>query len=129
MGLGVNPAIGLANARAAAIEARLLIAQDIDPIENRPLGQVADRQALETPSFEEAVQLVYERIAPSFRNSKHRAQWISTLRNGAFPFIGTQRVDLLTTADFGHLLERIWLDKPETASRVKQRCDRIMTGA
>lgn len=127
MGLGVYPTIGLAKARAAAIEARLLITQRVDPIENRQQRHVAERRASETPTFEEAAQRVFDSIGPSFRNSKHRAQWISTLRNYAIPFIGTQRVDRLTTADFGHLLERIWLEKPETASRVKQRCDRVMT--
>lgn len=127
MGLGVFPTIGLAKVRATAIEARQLIAQGIDPIEHRQRGQIAERRAFETPTFEDAAQRVYESIAPSFRNRKHRAQWINTLRNYAIPFVGTQRVDLLTTADFGKLLERIWLEKPETASRVKQRCDRVMT--
>lgn len=33
----------------------------------------------------------------------------------------------MTTADFARVLKPIWLTKPETASRVRQRCDRVMT--
>jgi len=127
MGLGAYPVMGLAGARKMAIEAQQLIAQRIDPIEDRAVAQVAARRESETPTFSEAAERVFESVAPGFRNKKHRAQWIGTLRTYANPFIGNRRVDLLTTADFGQLLERIWLDKPETANRVKQRCDRVMT--
>ena len=45
----------------------------------------------------------------------------------AFLGIGEKRVDKLTTADFADILKLIWLSKLETASRVKQRCERVMT--
>ncbi|WP_085847799.1 phage integrase central domain-containing protein [Pacificibacter marinus] len=32
-----------------------------------------------------------------------------------------------STADFARLLKPLWLTKPETASRVRQRCERVMT--
>jgi integrase len=127
MGLGTYPAISLAAARIAAIEAQNLIAQRVDPIEQRRLEQRTDYQSSTTPTFEEAAVRVFESIAPGFRNPKHRAQWINTLRTYAIPFFGDKPVDVLTTSDFALCLDAIWLEKPETASRVRQRCDRVMT--
>lgn len=127
IGLGTYPAISLAAARIAAIEAQNLIAQRVDPIEKRRLEQRTDYQSSTTPTFEEAAVRVFESIAPGFRNPKHRVQWINTLRTYAIPFFGDKPVDLLTTSDFAHCLDAIWLEKPETASRVRQRCDRVMT--
>ena len=127
MGLGSYPTTGLAQARRAAIDAQQLIAKRIDPIEKRTFELAAERREMRTPTFSEAAKRVFDHIAPGFRNEKHRTQWINTLRTYAFPLIGNRRVDQLTTADIGQLLECIWLEKPETARRVKQRCERVMT--
>ncbi|GAA0780429.1 hypothetical protein GCM10009077_25480 [Roseibium denhamense] len=43
-----------------------------------------------------------------------------------FPSIGSIQVSNLSPADFAGALKPIWLEKPETASRVKQRCDAVM---
>jgi integrase len=127
MGLGTYPEMGLAQARRDAMEARALLAQKIDPIEHRnaAVPELADTDT--TPTFAQAVQQVFASISPGFRNAKHRAQWINTLETYAVPHIGSKRVDQLTTADIARVLHPIWLSKPETAGRVKQRCDRVMT--
>lgn len=78
------------------------------------------------PTFETAAREVYVDIAPGFKNIKHRKQWISTLETYAFPFIGDIKVDDLRASDFATALKPIWLEKPETASRVRQRMDRVM---
>jgi len=124
MGLGTFPETGLAEARCKAIDARNLIAQGIDPIEDRRHSQDAERQLC--PTFADAVHRVFETLAPSFRNRKHRQQWINTMETYVLPVIGTRGVDSLTVADFANVLEPIWLTKEETASRVKQRCGRVM---
>lgn len=79
-----------------------------------------------TPSFKEASWAVFETLAPGYRNSKHRDQWISSLESYVFPKIGTRQVEGLTVGDFAQVLNPIWLEKEETASRVKQRCERVM---
>lgn len=43
-----------------------------------------------------------------------------------FPGLGKRPVNELGPADFAGCLEPIWLIKPETASRVRQRCDAVM---
>jgi integrase len=43
-----------------------------------------------------------------------------------FPRIGSRKVESLKAKDFADALRHIWLKKPETASRVKQRCNTVM---
>lgn len=124
MGLGTYPEIGLAEARRRAMEARELIAQGVDPIDQRKELAASSQQVI--PTFQAAAEKVFETLAPSFRNQKHRDQWINTLRTYVFPKIGNRSVDNLTVANFAEALQPIWLTKEETASRVKQRCDRVM---
>ncbi|MFC3642049.1 phage integrase central domain-containing protein [Aquibium oceanicum] len=39
---------------------------------------------------------------------------------------GSRPVSELRAADFAEALRPIWLSKPETASRVRRRCDTVM---
>ena len=126
MGLGTYPEIGLAEARRLAADARDLIRSGTDPIIARTVSEARDAVA-EAPTFANAARQVHEALAPGFRNRKHADQWIGTLAVRVFPFLGDRRVDLLTTADFAKALGPIWLEMPETASRVRQRCERVMT--
>lgn len=81
------------------------------------------------PTFVDAARQHHADKAEGFRNKKHRDQWISTLERFIFPKIGKRRVNELGPADFAACLKPIWLMKPETASRVKQRCDAVMNWA
>ena len=66
---------------------------------------------------------------PSWRNAKHAAQFISTLETYTFPRIGGVRVSEITTGDVLAVLMPIWLEKPETARRVRQRIGTVMKWA
>jgi integrase len=55
------------------------------------------------------------------RNEKHKAQSINTFQNFAFPIIGNRRVDEIRSGDILRVLQPIWLEKPVTARRVRQR--------
>lgn len=57
-----------------------------------------------------------------FRNEKHRRQWRSTLHNYAAPALGPMHLDTIETADVLRVLQPIWSEKTETASRL---CGRI----
>lgn len=118
MGLGTYPDVPVADALARGREAREVLAAGLDPIHEREM-----RQAV--PTFRQAAQARWEQIAPSFRNDKHRKQWITSLDH-VMPAIGTMKVDVLTPQHFARALEPIWLVIPETASRVKQRCSDVM---
>ncbi|URD60466.1 tyrosine-type recombinase/integrase [Sphingomonas sp. KRR8] len=75
----------------------------------------------ETPIFEVVAKQYLKEVSASWRKGKHGAQWINTLRDYAFPLIGNLAVDQIDAAAIHKLLLRIWLEKPETARRVRQR--------
>ncbi len=126
MGMGAYPDVGLADARMKGTLARQLIANGKDPIDERG-AQKAERKALaEVLTFEQAARRVHEDSKDGWKNSKHQDQWINTLRDYAFPKVGAKKVAALNPADFADLLRPIWLAKPETATRLKQRCHKVM---
>ena len=126
MGFGGYPDVTLQEVRERAAEARKLVRGGIDPIDHRNAQTKAVRADAEMLTFEEAAQRSYEDRKAGWKNAKHTAQWIQTLTRYAFPKIGTRKVDSLRVRDFADVLRPIWLEKPETASRIKQRCDAVL---
>ena len=118
LGLGSIRLVSLAAARELAIENRSIARSGDDPLRLR-------RAAMSIPTFEEAARKVYEIHRPSWRNAKHAKQFISTLETYAFPKLGPVKVDAITTADTLAVLQPIWLVKPETARRLKQRMGKV----
>lgn len=114
IGLGGAQVVSLAEARETALALRKVARRGGDPVAER-------RRAKGVPTFAEAAEQVHESHGGGWRNAKHAAQWINTLRTYAFPIIGDQRVDAVTTADLLRVLQPIWLTKGETARRVRQR--------
>lgn len=126
MGLGVYPNISIAQVRTTALNFRSLIADGIDPIEQRKRDAMLQSHMDKIPTFAQASEKVFADISPAFKNKKHAQQWIVTLRTYAFPIIGNLAVDQLKITHFADVLRPIWLSKAETASRLKQRCERVM---
>lgn len=62
----------------------------------------------------------------AWKNLKHAQQWLNTLRQYAFPALGTMSVADIATHDVLRVLSPIWLTKPETARRVRQRIGTVM---
>lgn len=113
IGLGSVSTVGLAEARQKAAELRKVAREGGDPL--------AHRERSQSPTFEQAALKCYEERAEAWRNKKHRDQWLSSLKAYAFPLIGSVRVDHIGTAEVLNVLQPIWLEKPETARRVRQR--------
>lgn len=127
MGLGAYPEVTIAEARERANEARRQIARGVDPIEEQERKQaLGASRAPQALSFQAAALRLHEELKPSWANGKHADQWINTLNAYAMPLIGERPVDSLKPADFADVLRPIWLPKPETARRVKQRCHAVM---
>lgn len=118
-GLGSFKDIGLSEARELAREYRKKLRQGVDPIADR-------RKVSVVPSFAEAAATVHEEHKRGWRNGKHGEQWLTTLKNYAFPKIGQLPVDQVTTGQVRDLLGEIWLTKPETARRVRQRVGTVL---
>ncbi|WP_313199635.1 phage integrase central domain-containing protein [Rhizobium sp.] len=126
MGLGTYPVVSIRDARTRAFEARLKLEDGIDPLEEKRSDAEEARKKASIPTFEEAARTVHADISAGFRNPKHKNQWINTLQASIFPALGRRPVNELGPADFAGCLKPIWLEKPETASRIKQRCDAVM---
>ena len=122
LGLGSPPIVPLAEAREAATENKRLSRAGGDPLR-------AKREAQAIPTFEEAARKVHEMHRPTWRNPKHAAYVLTTLETYAFPRMGARKVGDVTTADVLAVLQPIWLEKAETARRVRQRIGTVMKWA
>jgi Arm DNA-binding domain len=121
MGLGSAASVPLIDAREKAATARRKIAQGIDPIDKRKRDGC-------TPTFGEIADDVRETLSAGFRNAKHKAQWKATLETYAAP-LRTKSVDTIATDDVLAVLQPIWMTKPETASRVRGRIEKVLDAA
>ncbi len=117
MGLGPYPEVTLARAREKTLEARRHLVDGTDPLAVRPAKAVKFREA--------ALELIESKRA-GWRNAKHAAQWSSTLETYAFPFLGDLDVNTIDTDHVLGALKPIWTEKPETASRVRQRIEAVI---
>lgn len=119
-GLGSATVLKLAEAREAAEALRRQAKSGLDPI--------AERAKLKrvTPSFKATAIECHRELKEGWRNSKHAAQWLTTLETYAFPHLGEKSVDTIDSPMVRDLLAPIWLTIPETARRVHQRIGTVL---
>jgi integrase len=127
IGLGPAHTISLAKARELARECRELRLQNIDPLLERQRRQQAlIIEQAKAVTFKDVAEAYLDLHLDSFRNPKHRQQWRNTLATYVYPKIGNMTVADIGPADVLRCVEPIWNSKRETASRVRQRVERIM---
>lgn len=123
IGLGSLKGVSLADAREAASIIRRKIAQGIDPVAERK----QERQVI--PTFQHAADLVHKEHQQGWKNGKHQKQWLATLQTYAYPSLGNRLVSKIEGPAIRDVLAPIWLSKPETARRVKQRIGAVLDWA
>jgi integrase len=121
MGLGAVRDVSLAKAREKATAARALLADGKNPLEVR-------RAERAVPTFGEAADDLIASMRPSWKNEKHAAQWTMALTRYAAP-IREKRVNRVQTEDVLQILRPLWQTRPETASRVRGRIERVLDSA
>ena len=125
MGLGSFPDISLSQARKKRDQQRELILQNIDPIlENKKIK--VDLIKKEAMTFKIAATSYIETFKDQWTNPKHAQQWTNTLVKYVFPHIGRYPVSQITNHDVLNLLKPFWSSKNETATRVRQRIEKIL---
>lgn len=129
MGLGAYPKLSLADARDKVKILIADVAKDIDPIEERQAKRRNAVKAAQAITFKEAVEQFLMIKSAEFENSKHSAQWRSTLEEYAVKHIGTLKVAEITVHDVEKCLKPIWTAKTETASRVRGRIEAVLSWA
>jgi integrase len=119
IGFGSARDVTLARARELASQARAKLAEGINP---------KDAKRPEGATFGECGDRVIASMRPSWRNGKHAAQWEMTLRDYAAP-LRRLPVDKITTDNVLSVLKPLWNEKPETASRLRGRIERVLDAA
>jgi integrase len=122
MGLGGLTSVPLVKARELGAAARAVLQAGGDPIEAKRI------EAPRVPTFGEAADAFIEAMSPQFRNAKHIDQWKMTLTEYAAP-LRAKAVDAIATEDVLKVLQPLWLTKPETASRLRGRIERVLDAA
>jgi len=130
LGFGSARDVSLAQARSLAKEAREAVSNGIDPrsIRRAPVVEAPQGEEVALPTFGQVADELIASMSPAWKNEKHRAQWAMTMTVYAAP-IRNKPVEQITTDDVLRLLRPIWLAKPETASRVRGRIERILDAA
>jgi integrase len=130
MGLGSFNAFTLAEARVRAKAQRKLLTDGIDPLATKRSDLLAKRMAeANIITFDQAAHAFITANSPAWRNVKHADQWRNTIATYASPVIGALPVSKIDTAHVLRILTPIWLEKTETAVRLRGRIEKILDWA
>ncbi|WP_089173415.1 site-specific integrase [Bosea sp. AS-1] len=122
MGLGSARDVTLARARDLAAECRGHLAEGRDPIEARKRQRERDKPV---PTFGEAADALLAEIEKDWTNEKHRYQWKRALEVEA-KSLRDMPVNEIEVEHVLKVLRPIWREKPETASRARNRIERVL---
>jgi len=127
MGLGAIYDVSLADARAKARKCRDLLGEGKNPLLERNRDRMEARLAeARSVTFEDCAEAFLASHEAGWRNDKHRGQWRNTLETYAYPVIGKLPVAEIDVALVRRILDPIWYTKTETATRVRQRVEKVL---
>jgi len=132
LGLGSLTIVDLPAARERARAAKLLLLDDIDPIEAKRAARVARKlAAAKSLTFKEVAEQYFEFHQSKWNNAKHRAQFFSTLKQYAYSYLGNVPVAEIDTPLVLKVLEQQIDGKPfwqarATANRVRGRIEAVL---
>lgn len=129
MGLGPCLDVSLTEARELASIARKKIRAGVDPIDERKAEKEAKKVfKLKSMTFGECSAAYIEAKRSDWSNPKHAMQWTNTLTTYCAK-INTLPVAAIDTGLVMSCLEPIWKTKPETASRLRGRMEKVLDWA
>jgi integrase len=127
--LGAYPDLEIKDAVAAHVKKLALLADGIDPqAGKRKRAPSAPKGS--APTFGEAGQALLERraIEKGWRSPKHRQQWRATLARLPEWFRALQTT-AITVEDVHNVVAPVWIEKPETGSRLRSRIELVIDSA
>jgi integrase len=124
MGLGSYPLVSLSEARDKATAMRRLLAAGVDPITAREV-QEPTRNAITFGDAAEQYIVGHERGW----SQAHARQWRNSIKRYVTPAIGNRGVADVDTHDVLTIVEPLWLEKTETATRVLDRIRLVLDWA
>lgn len=124
LSMGVYPDVGLKDARAKRDEARKLLANGIDPSENRKAQKNA-RSEQAANSFEVVAREWFSKYSPGWAKG-HADKIIRRLERDIFPWLGNRPIAEITAPELLQSLRRIEARGVlETAHRALQNCGQV----
>lgn len=130
MGLGPFHTVSLAEAREKVEVCRAMRLKGLDPLEERRNEQQAKViEAAEAITFESCAESYIAAHKDGWKNGKHADQWMATLQTYVYPVFKDKPVAAIDDVLVLKVLQPIWKDKTETASRVRGRMERILDWA
>lgn len=124
LSLGVYPDVSLKDARQRRDDARKLLANDIDPAENRKATKAAKVERAGN-SFEVIAREWYAKNSPSWAEN-HGKRIIQRFERDLFPWIGGRPIAEITAPELLAVLRRIEArGAVETAHRAHQNCGQV----
>ena len=124
IGLGGINRASLAEARRKAAEYRSMLDRGVDPLEERGAAGGASR-APNAPTFGAVADMVFAVKSPAWRSLVHKRQWITSIQTYAAAILMTP-VDQVDRQAALVILQPIWLSIPETARRLRARCEEVI---
>jgi len=130
MGLGPTHTVSLAEARQKALDCRKARLDGRDPIEARRAERMhAKLDAAKAMTFVACAERYIASHKAGWRNPKHAAQWPATLGTYVYPVFGSLPVQAVNVGLVMKAIEPIWVQKPETAGRVRGRIESVLDWA
>jgi integrase len=130
MGLGDFDLVSLKDARKKRDAAYGLVIDGVDPIEDRRTRKAAQiAETAKALTFKECAEGYITAHRAGWKSAKHADQWTATLETYAYPVIGKMQVQMIEAAHVMKIIEPIWKEKTETASRVRGRIEKILDRA
>lgn len=127
MGLGSLTDVSLADARAKTLECKKLVANGLNPRDERDKVKVEQKAAkAHSITFEKAAKEFIKTNRASWKNEKHAQQWGNTLDTYAYPKIGKVPCAEVTKDQVLSILKPIWTEKHETATRLRGRIEKVL---
>jgi integrase len=129
MGLGALSSRTLNEAREKAKALRLLLADGIDPLDDRRrIDEARAVEAAKNKTFGAVATAYFDAHGDDWKNSKHAAQWAASLTRDS-KAICDLPVAAIGTEHVLDVLKPIWRTKPESASRTRGRIERVLAYA
>ena len=126
LGLGAARDVPLSRAREEADRLRVRMRDGVDPLGERAAAKDAAKPKAQSPSFAACAERYIAAHRAGWKSDKHAEQWLSTIRLYVNPVFGRKTVDQITVEDVLKVLQPIWTSKPETATQVRGRIEKIL---
>jgi integrase len=127
---GPQRTVPIETARAAALTARQDLRAGRDPKATREAKRLAEqREAAKQISFKDYSEIYIQDHASNWANGTSEDQWRNSLANHCWPVFGKVMIADVDTAFIVQALRPIWHRKPETATRLRGRIERILAAA